>query len=1041
MTPPLVKKISPTVDYFRTENDPPLNPIAASAKGKSPLLFADLYNPASTKSILNFGGSFSLGPIFSLPIASAAANPPPPPATWMDFFVQLAGSVESMDLDFFDVPTNRGTGLCRFSEFTPKAERPEKCAVSVLPNTKARTHAEVRPVKGKNESIITRVTVDYTPNLKSLVKTFPDLEIDGFAAVDAPDMSFDKRFVERDKSVKSISGGDYNYENPMNQKTSLRSTFGAAVEAPPKGHNDWMFRFMPIQTNAMAALEETIAEKKGSLMLWAFLPTVGITDEDHFKKFGIRYNTFPRHLEDMVKFLSPMFDPVQGPTLKRNAPFINPNTEYIDAKGERQKIPEDASEVQKLNDQRKKAGLPLLGRNRGSVIDWIFTELANDPARLKDLAISDTPYISVHARLRDTLLKLPLGQIGIDASTDLKVRYYLEKVKDPVSGEIKARLGMRVDLEPLSLKNIDLDLGGFHIHADVLSAKKLSITLPAIPGLVKDGPAGEALPLTIHLEGVQAKGLKVSDASGAFNIEMDAAQLAEVDLSRSARSMKLEVNGLKEENLRLHLPLGDVSVKQAQIPKETDAKDPKKLKVVQSYDDQGKPLLLSVKLPELKSTGGTTLGRPGGAANLQMEGSSTLKDVVFYKQEEKDHSQILGSFDFTGGVDSARVKYGPLGIVQFDTLEKKDGTTQRHELSGRFTASVKLPKDPSAPKVPLEVSFKMKVPYIGFGTEGRLTMSPGASTLRDGTVSFSSAGVAVEGDLDFNASQLKGLGAGPTELGRFLLPEDSPDIQDLKFQGRGKFEFKKDGWSLGKAKDSTAPLKVAFKLKDTALQHQPDLDNTLLGKFPASQVVGTKVLIKEAQVEFEDLRQVEYGQFIIAGEKRGRLSHLDSGPITVHHIQGSGSIWVNLAIWGFVRGLFPSIGTLGSTPTKGSAPARPDSSTLSQHLKTEVQTMLGKGDFFRLGGIYFKRKANGDWTTQLQDFLLNLHEEGGRRQFGMVRIPELNLDLQSSQTDPSRKDYNFDFGKGNFFVNIFLNDPDRGGSFRFVRWPEKPKKK
>ena len=60
-----------------------------------------------------------------------------------------------------------------------------------------------------------------------------------------------------------------------------------------------------------------------------------------------------------------------------------------------------------------------------------------------------------------------------------------------------------------------------------------------------------------------------------------------------------------------------------------------------------------------------------------------------------------------------------------------------------------------------------------------------------------------------------------------------------------------------------------------------------------------------------------------------------------------------------------------------------------------------------------------------EDFILNLHNEGQNEQFVMIRIPEIKSDGHTPGVDPR------------FIADIFLNEPLRGGSFCFVRWPEK----
>ncbi|MCE9625783.1 MAG: hypothetical protein K8R69_10105, partial [Deltaproteobacteria bacterium] len=310
----------------------------------------------------------------------------------------------------------------------------------------------------------------------------------------------------------------------------------------------------------------------------------------------------------------------------------------------------------------------------------------------------------------------------------------------------------------------------------------------------------------------------------------------------------------------------------------------------------------------------------------------------------------------------------------------------------------------------------------GIHTDGRIPVRDGSFHLTDGHMTLRQGSMVFDGDLDLRASLPNGFSEGPTELDNLTI---SPSIEDLHLSGRAHFEFFRDGWSLRRS-EGAAPLNIGFRIADSWLSHCPGSLPGFLDRLPAASVIQTRVQISGAQVELEDLRSVEYRQVETETGRRGQIRELQSGPITVHHLLGGGSIWVGLPIWGFVRGFFPNLGGASTRRER-----RPDMSPLTAHLPTAVRDVLGNGDFFRIGGVALTRDEHGDWRTQIDDMILNIHEADGRGQFGGIRLPRIVLESRETAGGARRTSFELD---PNYWANIYLNDPDRGGSFRFVRW-------
>ncbi len=852
----------------------------------------------------------------------------------------LADGIERMDLDFFNVSVNGGSNLSRFSEYTPRAIRPAEPNLIVYANTRARIHGEIRPVRGTGESLITRMSVDFNPNVWNVV-ALNNLEIDGFAAVDPPTIRYDRRFLSRTSVDEIIGHGEFGYENPLGTGTALATPFDGEAETPP--HRDWMFRFSPVPTSGLSMLQESVANGDtllrfgyGALMLWAFFPTLGLTDASHYDSLGIRYNTFPRRFGDVVRIFSPLFDPDHGFALREAAPFINPNTEMIVTeeelawmneeraqhsppllalRGLRQAIPRDRLAVERFNEHRRqlnvdraRQGLPTLpeiSASRGPVIDWFATDLARDVTRLAAIADADLPYVDARLRLRDVTLPLPIGQLQLRQGTEIRAHYFLERVEHPGPGESSVRLALNLTLEPLEVGRVSIDQRGVGINAQSLTVTRGVIEL-RFPMMQDPNTSAPSPSVHLRLEGVQAQGLELNAEEAGLHAVLPTARIGSLEFTRSSnRDWSIQLANLHGENVEVDHPALDLTLGSIDLPE---------LNVQRHYNAAGEPEELVIRGPAL-------------------------------------------------GIE-------------------------------------------------------------GIHTDGRIPIRDGSFHLNNGEISLRQGSMNFEGDLDFRAALPNGFSEGPTVLGNLTL---SPDIEDLHVAGRAHFEFFQDGWNLRRA-EGGAPLNIGFRIANSSLSHCPSTLPGFLADLPAADIIETRVQVTGAEVQLEDLQSVQYRQVDTEAGRRGQIRELHSGPITVHHVTGGGSIWVGLPIWGFVRGLFPELGVTGSARSR-SRERRPDMSVLTAHLPQAVRDLLGDGDFLRIAGIDHSRDSEGNWQTQITDLIMNIHETGGRGQFGGIRVPSFRLE-SGAATEGRRRPVLSDY-----WANIFLNDPDRGGSFRFVRWP------
>jgi hypothetical protein len=85
--------------------------------------------------------------------------------------------------------------------------------------------------------------------------------------------------------------------------------------------------------------------------------------------------------------------------------------------------------------------------------------------------------------------------------------------------------------------------------------------------------------------------------------------------------------------------------------------------------------------------------------------------------------------------------------------------------------------------------------------------------------------------------------------------------------------------------------------------------------------------------------------------------------------------------------------------------------------------------------VNLHRDESGTWQTNFGDTVLALREAGGRHQFAGIRIHRFSFGTRPGAARGTLPNL---LEPTDLWLNIFLNDPDRGGSFRFFRWPERP---
>lgn len=498
--------------------------------------------------------------------------------------------------------------LMRFSEYQPKYltdpitgeflldkdgnkihAPPPKPSVIIPETVYGRAHFEVRPIvdkagnpiidpkDGSQLSLLTSAVLDYQGGearkkldpvpigKKGRLKLDPGyLEVDCFTAVTPPTMTYN--FGLGPNSVLTVGDdGDTKYGNAcINRKPGedvVTTPFDSVMLAPPKpkqGMNyDWMFYFQMIQDTAWQRfLNKYIDTKRGDKFLWANNPTFGFTDPEHFKKLGIRYNTWPRHPGDIARFFSPLFDKDQREELQSNSWFFNPNTHYLDRNHKVQKSPYDEKKREKLNAERRELGLPIVPAPRGPAVDWVFTSLINTLKAMMGTAEGKYSYAAFRGHFDPiTFLKdLPIGNLRISPETDVQVRFAVEPVEETIDGQkiIRAREVLKVKLEPLSLgKDSKLKFGPYTLYIkDALAVDKIEFTIPwdqvytnlaENKSILKPDIEG----IRVEVAGLKGQALALINHETKYRISLDQFEIKEVSWN------KLEASGESFSGLQL----------------------------------------------------------------------------------------------------------------------------------------------------------------------------------------------------------------------------------------------------------------------------------------------------------------------------------------------------------------------------------------------------------------------------------------------------------------------------------------------------------
>lgn len=991
---------------------------------------------------------------------------------FLDALPAVADAIERADVDFYDLPFSRNvvgrpdksSGLKRFSEYKSKEGPYTPPQIEIDRAIFGRAHGEIRPIKGTSESLITRVALDYQGgevlyHVYRKEKYLGPLELDCFTSVTPPTMEYDFSLGSR-SPTKIGKDGNTRYENACIKRKpgeDLQATdFYSEAKAPPKirgsQNPDWMFYFQPNESTLWQTMMRRYTNKKmGALWLWAFNPTFGLVDRKHYEALGIRYNTMPRKFGDLIRLFSPLWDPKRGPKLRHNAPFLNPNNEYLACDGTRQKTPKDVGDLLTLNKELRACGRPEAPRSRGPAVDWIFMDLMDDPDRMAATPVDRWPRLKLRVKFKPgTVLRLPVGNISVQPDTELTVSYRAAPTVKTVNGkkQVRAQAILSLSVGPLNLGKSKLDLDSFGLTVgENLHADRLEFQFPFVQvydgEIQEDGTVAEKTKrgwklspnpagIQLQIRGLQGRDIQFDDRQRGVTYNLGEVHLLELKLSNDQDWAEALLRGLRAKDLEVEHEVGSIHLDSASVPK---------LELKARHDLEE----MRVVMPQLSSHGEITLSPNFGTHTvITMDGSSEISKLHFDRKVAEGQVSTKLGFHLEGAVRKADVTNPLIGEAH---LSMQEGRTLHH-LKGDFQAELNQQTDAKTPKGNLDYQMSLQIPYTGFHLSSPIVDMPqGASSLRDGTIKISKDKMSFEGDLKLSAREVRAPG---TDIFRWYGFTVNPHLEDVNISGSALLEYSQDGFRLSKRKDGRYPIVAGFRMTDSRVSHAPTYTQRELKIRPELSVIRSDVRIDEAQVLMEDIQEFHWQNVRVDGKKQGRNTSLISGPIYIHHIKGSGDIWVDTVLWSWLKGSFPHFGVpLKSLPPAEQKPRpkhrpKPDGSKLIGHLDPEKKRMLWDkemkdySNFVYIGEISVGAdpahpKDGNRSLSQFRDLIIYTHETGNHWQFGAVGIPELGF-LQKLNRS-GKPDFKVFTGSDSIYTHIFLKEPKRGHDPFILRTP------
>ncbi len=908
---------------------------------------------------------------------------PPKKATsgWLEALPEIMEAVERADIDFYHIPFSRNvvgnpeasSGLVRFSEYHPKGQPYIKPSVIIPHEISGAAHLEIRPVEGSQESLITRATIDYEGN-KPLNILFGEttLEIDCITGITSPVIDYDESFSGR-KAVEGVSKrrgqrGDFQYENACRDRDDnghpSTTSFDSTAEAPETANGysspHWLFYFDTVKKS----LGHRALEHHPDFFLWATNPAFGFTDPQHYEKLGIPYNTWPRKPGDIIRFFSPMFTREGREKLYHEAPYFNPNSEFIgqywDKNGQRlplptdyreivainearkaecqelksenaeeqcddpslwpigrQKLPDDPARIAKINQQiraecetltaagQQDSCVDEIPRPRGPSFDWFFGDFIQFPERMAATPEDQWPSIKTHLRFKPgTVLNLPVGTATLQHDTDITLVYSLRLITEEVDGKkvVKPEAHISFEIKNLNLGKTDITVGGYRINVDQqIHIDSMKFSVPRNRVTNADG-----------------EGAWVTD-KGRAELTLEGLRASDIEFIDENRSISLAIEQAQLESLHynygtdakgeneLVASLKNLTGTNLQLRHEMGAVSIRSATIPEAVLGSSEDFSqLSVRIPSVRSEGDLVIQPQNGhTSRIEMEGASELSHIKIDRNVQGPRITDTFTFRVQGSIPQAVLSNPNFGELKLSMNER----STLHQLSGSFFGKAVNDQWGPSPEHSFKFMMDFKLPYAGIELNSPMAKSSTeTSFLRNGQLHITQDHVKLDGDLDLKVTDLQPVG---TDLLRSQNLEVYPHIKEARAQGSASLSYSKDGFTLTQRAGGGLPLGLSLELAESSLIHRPQLSEEFLGSHPdlKKELFTTQLVIDKAKLNIEDVRLIEYKMTATeSGPSKGQLTQIESGPISISEIQGQGILWVNTFLWSYLPGIFPKFG-------------------------------------------------------------------------------------------------------------------------------------
>lgn len=618
-----------------------------------------------------------------------------------------------------------------------------------------------------------------------------------------------------------------------------------------------------------------------------------------------------------------------------------------------------------------------------------------------------------------------LGSLELGKSGENKVK---------IRGDTKQTT---LEIELKDVQRVDLQAKDFQIGGSGMRVGKLIVTLPPIKQIAKEmgwldvkkaedvikaclgeAPVGTKIDRSpylkkifskIELKEVHADELTIENRVQGGTLTLSGADLASVVISE-LNQIELKSGAIKAITFREAQSEIEASAKDAALDSLSITLKPEQMAFkaagmkIADFSLRKASALFHLQKGEIKSFGVDF--NPGKELALQVEGIKTQGSVQL-AAGSPDGLELQGGGK--SNIESLKIlaNLANQKLNKISAELKFNGTIDRFNIGSSKTGNFNLRNTVLADSVlKFSYDFSGAVPAQNVelnikATEAQISQGHiyfaeiGESTLKNGQILLTK----VDQDLNLSLS-------GKLDL---VIPTvDFPLIEvltkglrvkgtlsDIRIAGDGKLDLGPSEVLLNKQAGGT-PLSIAGKFSSLYFEDKPAERSEDLKKSLAGQVVESKLSIDSATLEIKDLEEFNFIKGNKAAGIKPELKSLKVNNFAINDITAGGKIWAKFPIFGWLLGKFPNVGKITGEQDK-------------KELTSEI----------RFDSLETRLTSDGR-HTELKNFLIQLFEVDGRKQWAKFKLPLLKMypDRIETSKDPIE-------------LEVYFKDKDRGGDFKF----------